>query len=120
MMTPSADKDYAPEDGEEPDFAEDLEHSIERQALIARELSWLFGEDIFEQASHIDIAEINMSQEITSSIATGIKQLKELKNDPVAQKDLVESMEAGTRILLCLWILDMELLDRIQGRSYLA
>lgn len=107
------------DDVEYADYEGDLEASVEDRLNLLKQLAWLFGETIVEQANQIDIVDINMNKEITDCIATGVRQLKELKNDAEAQRDLVNSMETGARLLLCLWILDMGLLDKIQTRSYL-
>ena len=100
-------------------FATDLAESIEANHRLNKELSFLFGEEIVEQANQLDIAELNLNKDIIDCISTGVRQLKELKSNPKAQMDLVNAMAPGARIVLCLWIMDMELLDKIQTRSYL-
>lgn len=86
---------------------------------MARELSFLFGEEIIEQARLIDIADLNLHDDMTARIGEGMRQLKELKHDPEAQRHWVSEQSPGLRLLLCLWIMDMGLLDKIQERSYL-
>ena len=94
-----------------------MESDEERDAV--EELSFLFGPTIVEQAQLLDISDFNMTDEMTAGIGAGIKQLKQLRHDPAAQRRWVEQQEAGLCLLLCLWILDMELLDKIQTHSYL-
>jgi len=77
-------------------------------------LALLFGEETVGLASHLDAADLNLSDAMTTAIAEGVRRLKELSTDPQAQRHLVEDMAPGTRLLLCLWVMDMELLDRIQ------
>ncbi|MEE8233080.1 MAG: hypothetical protein V3R41_00165 [Gammaproteobacteria bacterium] len=85
---------------------------------MARELSFLFGGNIVEQVRLIDIADLNLTDEMTTSIGEGIRQLKQLKHDPEAQRQWVSGQAPGLCLLLCLWVMDMELLDKIQTRSY--
>ena len=105
----------------EEDAAEmeaDLAKSIEANQHLHKELSFLFGTEIVELASQIDVSDLNLNKEMTDSIAAGVKQLKQQKNRPDAQRALLDKMESGARIVLCLWIMDMDLLDKIQDRSY--
>ncbi len=97
----------------------DLNESIEISEHLKKELSFLFGPEVVEQANHIDIVDLNLNNEITECISTGVRQLKSLKNDPEAQIKLVNKMTAGERIVLCMWIMEMDLLEKIQSGSYL-
>ncbi len=99
---------------------DDLMQKIAGDESSARELSFLFGEEIVEQARLIDISDLNMTDEMTAGIGEGIRQLKQLRNDPEAQRQWVGKQEPGLRLLLCLWIMDMDLLDKIQMRSYIS
>lgn len=97
----------------------DLKQDIASEESLARELSFLFGEEIVEQARVLDIADLNMTDEMTAAIREGIRQLKQLKDNPGAQRQWLQEQEAGLRLLLCLWIMDMDLLEKIQTRSSL-
>lgn len=97
----------------------DLKQDIASEESLARELSFLFGEEVVEQARVLDIGDLNVTDEMTAAIREGIRQLKQLKGDPEAQRQWLEQQEAGLRLLLCLWIMDMDLLEKIQTRSYL-
>jgi len=101
------------------EYEDNVEQDIAEEASLVRELSFLFGDDIVEQARLIDIADLNLMDEMTAIIGEGIRQLKQLKHDPQAQRQWVSEQESGLRLLLCLWIMDMGLLDKIQTRSYL-
>lgn len=83
-----------------------------------RELSVLFGRDIVEQARLIDVVDLNLDERMTASISEGLTRLKQQRYDPAAQKALVAVMEPGERLLLCMWIMEMDLLEKIQSRSY--
>jgi len=101
------------------EYDDGLGQDIAEEASLAREWSFLFGDDIVDQARLIDIADLNLTDEMTASIGEGIRQLKQLKHDPEAQRRWVSEQDSGLRLLLCLWIMDMDLLDKIQTRSYL-
>jgi len=98
----------------EEDFLDDRA----REATLARELSFLFGTDVVEQSRLIDIADLNLHDDVTAKIGAGMRQLKELKHDPEAQRQWVSEQSPGLRLLLCLWIMDTDLLDKIQTRTY--
>lgn len=105
---------------DEPIDDNDIEQEIANEALMDKEMSFLFGEDIVEQSRILDIAQLNLSDEMTAVIGKGINKLKELKNNPEAQRQWVHDQPLGSQLLLCLWIIDMGLLHKIQSRSYLS
>ena len=80
---------------EEFDEVDNLGDVIEKRRSQVRELAWLFGEEVAEQADQIDIADLNMTGEITEAIAAGVKKLKGLVNDPQGQRQYVASLEPG-------------------------
>ena len=98
---------------------DDLEHSVKEDERLKAELTVLFGRETVELACQIDSADLNLNEKMTATIAAGIKQLKHLKHDRQAQVDLVNGMEPGARLLLCMWVMDMDLLEKIQDRSWL-
>ena len=98
---------------------DDLIQSMEEYQRSNDELAFLFGRETVEQARQVDIADLNLNEEIVACISTGIRTLKELQDNPVAQVNFINGMEPGARLLLCLWIMDMDLLKKIQKRSYL-
>lgn len=77
-------------------------------------LSKLFGEETLNLAKQLDIADINMNDNMTKSIGSGVSQLKKLKGDVAGQKDYISTLDEGARLLLCLWILDMVLLEKLR------
>ena len=97
-----------------------IEKEIEDAAATNKELSYLFGENIVEQSRLIDVAQLNLTDEMTANIGTGLNKLKKLKDNPKAQRDWVDEQLPGTQLLLCLWIMDMELLSKIQVHSYFS
>ena len=99
---------------------DDLLQDIAAEETLERELSFLFGEDIVEQAKLIDIADLNMTDDMAHEIGEAVRHLKVLQHDPGAQQIWVSKQPPGLRLLLCLWIMDMDLLDKIRSHSYLA
>jgi len=93
--------------------SDDLKNLLQNQQYQFNQLSLLFGADTVEQASMIDIADLNLNEEMTASISNGITRLKQLKYKPDEQIQLVNRMSSGERLLLCMWILEMDLLDKI-------
>ncbi len=98
---------------------DDFVQSREENERTQDELAFLFGKETVEQAGQLDIADLSLSDEIAACIADGIKTLKQLQDKPAAQVNFVNSLQPGTRLLLCMWIMDMDLLKKIQRRSYL-
>ena len=98
---------------------DDFAQSREDHERAQDELAFLFGRETVEQAEQLDIADLNLSDEIAACIADGIRTLKELQDQPAAQVNFVNSLQPGARLLLCLWIMDMDLLKKIRRRSYL-
>ncbi len=94
---------------------EDPAHSMEGNKRRNKELARLFGEETVEQACLLDIADMNLTDEIAASIANGVNQLKKLRDDPDSQKEFIDKMRPGARILLCMWIMDMDILEKIQN-----
>lgn len=99
--------------------SDDLVRSMEDHERSNEELAFLFGRETVEQADRLDIADLNLNDEIVACIAGGIRTLKELQDNPGAQVNYVNGLEPGARLLLCLWVMDMGLLEKIRKRSYL-
>ena len=99
--------------------SDELIQSMEDYERSNEELAFLFGRETVEQAGQLDIADLNLNEEIVACIAGGIRTLKELQHNPRAQVNFVNGLEPGARLLLCLWVMDMGLLEKIRKRSYL-
>ena len=78
------------------------------------ELARLFGQDTVNQARLIDVAHLNLDDSMTACITAGLNRLKQTRNDPAAQGAVISAMQPGERLLLCMWIIEMELLDKIR------
>ena len=99
--------------------SDELSQSMEDYQRAHDELVFLFGRETVKQAGQLDIADLNLNDEIVACIADGIRTLKEFQDNPAAQVNFVNGLEPGARVLLCMWIMDMGLLKKIQKRSYL-
>lgn len=97
----------------------DLVQTISENERIRAELAYLFGTETVDLAYQIDSADLNLNEKMIDSISAGVRRLKELKHDPGAQLGFVRGLEQGTRLLLCMWIMDMDLLGKIRDGSYL-
>lgn len=95
----------------------ELEVIKEASKRLKKELGFLFGEEVVEQASQVDIVDLNLNKAMTDCISEGLKQLKSLKSSPDAQQKLIREMTPGARIILCMWIMEMDLLDKIQHKK---
>ena len=98
---------------------EDPDQSAQEDERLKNELAFLFGQETVELAGQLDIANLNFNDKMIDSIAAGVKKLKELRDDPGAQLHLIKAMDQGSRLLLCMWIMDLNLLDKIQNGSYI-
>ena len=98
---------------------DDFIQSMEDYARANGELAFLFGRETVEQADRLDIADLSLNDEIVACITDGVRILKELQDNPAAQVNFVNSLEPGARLLLCMWVMDMGLLKKIQKSSYL-
>ena len=99
---------------EQPDPTDDLQEDIKAADRDRQALAALFGDDIVEQAGLVDIATLNLTDDITKVIADGVRQLKQLRGDTSAQQAYINELPQGSRLLLCMWVMDMNLLDSIR------
>ena len=74
----------------------------------------LFGVETVKLASRLDTANLNMNDAMTKAVGAGVNRLKTLKGNLASQQEYIASLEEGTRLLLCLWIMDMELSDKLR------
>ncbi len=79
---------------------EDLIQPMEAYERSNDELAVLFGRETVELARQVDIADLNLNEEIVACISTGIRTLKELWDNPPAQINFINGMEPGARLLL--------------------
>ena len=91
----------------------EIEDPIQKQRYVEKELSELFGEDIVNQAQMIDVVDLNLNDEMTRCISYGVKNLKKLRNQRESQMEMIGKMSPGERLLICMWIMEMDLLEKL-------
>ena len=97
--------------------SDELRHSIEDEKRRIEELTRLFGADTVAQARQIDVVDLNMNEKMTAAISNGVRKLKALRTDANAQIELINGMDPGSRLVLCMWIMDMGLVEKIRGHD---
>lgn len=78
-------------------------------------LTKLFGAEIVEQAKLIDVVDLNLDDKMTACITAGVTGLKQRRGDSAGLRRYVESLQPGEQLLLCMWIREMELTDKLLG-----
>lgn len=78
-------------------------------------LTTLFGAAIVEQAKLIDVVDLNLDDKMTACISAGVTGLKQRRGDTAGLRSYVESLQPGEQLLLCMWIMEMELADKLLG-----
>ena len=77
------------------EYNDGLGQDITEHESLARELSFLFGGDIVEQARLIDIADLNFTDEMTASIGEGIRHLTQEERDEAYEAYETEDYRTG-------------------------
>jgi hypothetical protein len=95
---------------------EDIEQ-IQQQ--LYKELVFLFGEETVEQARLIDVVDLQLNKDMTQCISKGVTRLKQLKDIPDAQQKFIQELKPAEQILVCMWIMEMNLIDKLQSNSYI-
>jgi hypothetical protein len=80
-------------------------------------LNRLFGADIVEQAQLIDVVDLNLDDRMTAGITTGLTRLKQSRDNPGTQQAIVAAMGSGEKLLLCMWVMELGLLDKLQSHT---
>ena len=74
----------------------------------------LFGAETVTLAASLDTAILDMNDDMTKAVAAGVARLKTMRGNIAAQQKYIASLQEGARLLLCLWIMDMELTDKMR------
>ncbi len=91
----------------------------QHQLHLHNELMFLFGKDTVEQAEIIDVVDIKLNNDMTQCISRGVTRLKQLKDMPDAQQKYIQELNPAEKILVCMWIMEMNLLEKLQSKSYI-
>lgn len=84
-----------------------------REQRIDNELAALFGRDLVEQAKQTDPADLLLSDSLMVEVYTAADELLARAGEPVAQRSVVRRLSEGTRLVLCMWIHDLDLAAKI-------
>lgn len=98
---------------ETPDY-DDLNTAMQADARVDEALSAVFGPEIVEQARLIDVTDLNLNDDMVRSITDGLNRLKQTRHDPEGQTAILRTLSPGEQLLLCMWIREMELLEKIR------
>ena len=91
-----------------------------QQQQLHNELAFLFGEETVEQAEVIDVVDLQLNQDMTQCISRGVTRLKQLKDMPDAQQKYIRELNPAEQLLVCMWVLEMNLLDKLRSHSYIS
>lgn len=89
---------------------------IESESSISH-LQRLFGAEIVEQAQLVDVVDLNLDDRMTACITAGLTRLKQNRDNTGTQQAIVAAMEPGEKLLLCMWVMEMGLLDKLQSHT---
>jgi hypothetical protein len=98
----------------------DTENIERQQQQLHNELAFLFGKETVEQAEVIDVVDLQLNQDMTQCISKGVTRLKQLKDMPDAQQKYIRELNPAEQLLVCMWVLEMNLLDKLRSHSYIA
>jgi hypothetical protein len=87
------------------------------QTIQDQYLTELFGREIVDQARLVDAADLILDEKMTACISSGVTRLKQLRHYPAKQRELLDGMGPGEQLLLCMWVMEMDLLDKIRDIS---
>lgn len=95
--------------------------NIERQQQqLHKEMAFLFGEETVEKAEIIDVVDLQLTKDMTECISRGVTRLKQLKDMPDAQQKYIRDLNPAEQLLVCMWVMEMNLLDKLRSHSYIA
>lgn len=83
---------------------------------LERELSALFGHELFKQATATDPADLALSAELMDAVHDAADSLLEYASDPKMQRVIVKALSADVRLVLCMWIHDLDLAVTLTAR----
>ena len=78
-----------------------------------RELVSLFGADMVSKAQATDVAGLSLSAELMDAVHDAADRLLTVAGRPEEQRRIVSELPSLTRLVLCMWIMDMELAARL-------
>lgn len=83
---------------------------------LERELTALFGRDLLKQAKAIDPADLELSEELMDAVHDAADHLLDHAGNPAMQRVVVMALPADVRLVLCMWLFDLELVATLTAR----
>lgn len=80
----------------------------------------LFGRSLVRAARYTDPADIEITAEAMDAVHDAADELLELAGDPRAQGRVVAALNPPTRLVLCMWVIDLSLGAALAKRAILA
>jgi len=91
-----------------------------RASRLETELACLFGRETVTQARCTDIADLELDAVFMDGIAETAGQLIQAKGQPRDQRALVEGMGRDKRLVLCMWLIDTDMADKLVSKQGLC
>lgn len=88
-----------------------------RQARRDLELAALFGRNLVDRAHATDVADLELTAKGMEAVHDAADDLLTHSGDTVAQHGIIRNMDPHTRLVLCMWCLDMSLAARLAARA---
>lgn len=88
-----------------------------RQARRDTELVALFGRELVDQANATDVADLELTAERMESVHDAADDLLTRSGDTLSQCRIVRSLDPATRLVLCMWVMDLSLAARLAARA---
>jgi hypothetical protein len=76
---------------------------------LEHELAALFGGELLERAKATDPANLELSAELMDTVHGAADSLLGRAGEPLAQRAIVAALPADVRLVLCMWIHDLDL-----------
>ena len=83
---------------------------------LEQELATLFGREVLKQAKATDPVHLDLSAEQMDAVHDAADHLLENAGDPMMQRALVMALPADIRLVLCMWIYDLDLAATLTAR----
>jgi len=72
---------------------------------------------VVSQARLTDPAELDLSAALMEAVWDAADQLLRDAGNPYAQRAYVQGMPEAARLVLCMWVMDLELVRKLQERT---
>lgn len=88
-----------------------------REARRDQELTELFGEGLVKRAHATNVAALEVSAESMDAVHDAADELLAHSGDIGLQRRIVAYLNPATRLLLCMWVMDLSLAASLAARA---